>query len=216
MSETTDRDSAALTGYPFSRSPEEVRVQWMRLFGVPEDEILRSLKDDPPVSIGDEESQLDAIISIRESYGSGELFPEVHENASTTAPVDRLVRPLLATRLERLQSVEPETCSIDEVRRMAGEILWLRAQPEPRGPIDVTKPGTAIFIYTDKGPKGPCGQSVSMTCNHTSVHIFRDEDTMREWVSEHRKALSSGKQAEVRFVVVGEGQTLGTSFEVHD
>lgn len=69
--------SAAPTGYPFCRSPSEVRVQWMRIFGVPEDEIIQSLRDDPPVDIGDEERQLDTLVSIRESHGSGDVFTEV-------------------------------------------------------------------------------------------------------------------------------------------
>lgn len=138
-----------------------------------------------------------------------------HEIASTTAPVDRLVRPLRATRLEHLENVEPDTCSLDEVRRMAGEIIWLRAQLALRGPIDVTRPGTTLLIYTDEGPKGPCAQSVSVTCSKTAVHVFRDESAMRAWAKEHEDALTAGKRSQVRFLIVGDGQTIGTSFEVH-
>lgn len=58
--------SAATDGYPFSRSPAEVRVQWMRLYGLSADEITQSLASDPPVDVGEEEKQLDSIVSIRE------------------------------------------------------------------------------------------------------------------------------------------------------
>ena len=38
-----------------------------------------------------------------------------------------------------------------------------------------------VLVYLDDGPSGPCGQSMSITSPHTRVHIFEDEDALREW-----------------------------------
>lgn len=62
----TDGCFGATAGYPSSRSPSEVRIQWMRLYGLSRDEIIASLTDDPPTSIDDEERELDSVLAIRE------------------------------------------------------------------------------------------------------------------------------------------------------
>lgn len=62
----TDEGSSALHCYPFPRSPHEVRIQWMRLYGLSVEEITKSLSSDPPTDIVEEERKLDSVLSIRE------------------------------------------------------------------------------------------------------------------------------------------------------
>jgi hypothetical protein len=47
-------------------TPTEIRVQWMREYGLSEEEIQESLSDDPPVSIETEQKELDAVRSLNE------------------------------------------------------------------------------------------------------------------------------------------------------
>ena len=80
-------------------------------------------------------------------------------------------------------------------------------------PIDLTTPGTAVQIYRDDGPSGPCGQSMSTTCSHTALHVFRSEYEMRLFLEAHK--FRNGKRHSLHYLVVGEGGTLGTSLTVH-
>lgn len=42
------------------------------------------------------------------------------------------------------------------------------------------KPGMAWALYHDKGPGGPCGQSMRVTCPHSVLMTWPNEDAMRE------------------------------------
>jgi len=85
----------------------------------------------------------------------------------------------------------------------------------PEWSSDMTRPGTAILAYTDQGPNGPCAQSMSVTCPKLAIHVFPHEDAMRSWCEENQSSLTSGKRAEVRYLIVGEGGSLGMSLNVH-
>ena len=37
--------------------------------------------------------------------------------------------------------------------------------------------------YEDKGPSGPCGQSVECTRHHNDLYIFDDEESARLFIS---------------------------------
>lgn len=62
----SNEHSGGLDCYPFPRSPHEVRIQWMRLYGLSVKEIAESLSNDPPTDIVEEERELDSVLSIRE------------------------------------------------------------------------------------------------------------------------------------------------------
>ena len=36
--------------------------------------------------------------------------------------------------------------------------------------------------YTDRGPSGPCGQSVECTRHHNDLYIFNDEEAARAFI----------------------------------
>ncbi len=69
-------------------------------------------------------------------------------------------------------------------------------------------PGNVIAIFTDEGPDGPCGQSMSITCPHAVIHWFMDEEAFREWVKE--QGPMRGRQARLRYAVLGSYSTHGT------
>lgn len=39
--------------------------------------------------------------------------------------------------------------------------------------------GTAWALYVDRGPSGPCGQGMRITCSHAQFHTWPTEDDMR-------------------------------------
>ena len=82
--------------------------------------------------------------------------------------------------------------------------------------VDIQRPGTAIMVYTDEGPNGPCGQSMSVTCPHMAVHVFRSETAMREFVDANPNWSRNGKRAKLWWVIVGETSTSGASLTVHE
>jgi hypothetical protein len=70
-----------------------------------------------------------------------------------------------------------ETWYTDNLR-LAAEVAELRKE------LEAAK-GRAYVVYTDDGPIGPCGQSMATTCRWTRLHIFRDDEHMREWAAIH-------------------------------
>ena len=81
--------------------------------------------------------------------------------------------------------------------------------------IDIQKPGTAILVYTDEGPRRPCGQSVSVTCPKTAVHVFESEEAMRHYMDANADWGQSSKRPRFDYMVVEEGQMGGMSLHVH-
>lgn len=75
--------------------------------------------------------------------------------------------------------------------------------------------GNVLVFYMDDGPGGISGQTIEVTCPHTVIHWFPDEESFWERVRE--KALSrSGRNARSRYVVIGKGGDAKTSLVVHD
>ena len=66
------------------------------------------------------------------------------------------------------------------------------------------KPGMAWLIYTDRGPVGPCGQSMSTTCDHSVFAVFESEDQLREYV---QSWVRHGKAWNLQYGVIGEWST---------
>jgi hypothetical protein len=70
-------------------------------------------------------------------------------------------------------------------------------------PFDL-KTGNCIVIYTDKGPGGPCGQSMSVTCPHAMFAVFEDRDAMEKW-AQSCYSTRQGDRADIRWWEVGQG-----------
>ena len=75
------------------------------------------------------------------------------------------------------------------------------------------KPGMGWAIYTDSGPSGPCGQSMSVTCPHAIFALYPDEETMRASVESR---FRQGKMANLIYGVVGEWATGNGAIVVVD
>ena len=50
--------------------------------------------------------------------------------------------------------------------------------------------GKCYVAYEDKGPSGPCGQSVECTRYHNDLYIFDDEESARVFISKARPNAS--------------------------
>ena len=74
------------------------------------------------------------------------------------------------------------------------------------------KPGNVLAIYTDDGPTGLCGQSMSTTSPHTYIFLFNSEDEFRENVKDLGR---KGQRGKLRFVVVGNYGSEGI-FSIED
>jgi hypothetical protein len=57
------------------------------------------------------------------------------------------------------------------------------------------KPGNAWLLYNDNGPTGPCGQDGRTTSPLAELHIFDNEDAMREFATNEFKPRSKKGQA---------------------
>ena len=79
--------------------------------------------------------------------------------------------------------------------------------------MDISKPGTAIVVYSDDGPSGPCGQGMETTCPHTAIHVFENEELMRSFCESHE--WRNGKNWSVHAMVVGEFHSTGMSLTIH-
>lgn len=75
------------------------------------------------------------------------------------------------------------------------------------------KPGMCVVLYTDKGPGGPCGQSVDITCPHASVLIFPNYETMQQYTD--GRPFRLGTKADIRWFEVGSHGTGRLSINVH-
>ena len=71
------------------------------------------------------------------------------------------------------------------------------------------KPGMAWAMYVDSGPKGPCGQSMSITCPHFYFYTWPDEESMRK-----SKIGRNGSKKVIHWGVIGEWGTIQGSFHV--
>ena len=79
--------------------------------------------------------------------------------------------------------------------------------------LPTLRPGMVVAMFMDDGPSGICGQSMSITCPHQAIHIFKDEDQFRDWHEAHgpRRGLN-GKWA---YAVVGSHGTGNMSIVLH-
>jgi hypothetical protein len=66
--------------------------------------------------------------------------------------------------------------------------------------------GNVLVVYTDDGPSGPCGQCMSVTAPHTYLLIYKTED---EFKKDMKNIGRGGKNAKIRFVVIGEWSNQG-------
>lgn len=53
-------------------------------------------------------------------------------------------------------------------------------------------------VYTDKGPRGICGQACSITSPWRKLHIFYDHDEFRGWARSLEK-LSARKSPKIEY-----------------
>ncbi len=66
------------------------------------------------------------------------------------------------------------------------------------------KPGMGWAIYTDTGPNGPCGQSMSVTCPHAIFATWPDEESMKKDIN---SKFRNGKNTNIQYGVIGEWST---------
>ena len=74
------------------------------------------------------------------------------------------------------------------------------------------KKGQGWVLYFDNGPSGPCGQSFRTVCPHAELHVFNDEDSLREFLASKPFRNPKGMQM---LGVVGEWTSPGV-FSVVD
>lgn len=74
-----------------------------------------------------------------------------------------------------------------------------------RGTVLNIVPGSVLSIITDEGPVGVCGQSMSITSPHTTIHWYPSEDGYRARPPQPRP----GKNTRERVVVVGDWSSPG-------
>lgn len=75
--------------------------------------------------------------------------------------------------------------------------------------------GNVLSIITDDGPTGYVGQCMSVTCPHTVIHWFANEDQYRAWGE--KADIRNGKNVQERVVVVGQWSAPGViRFVKHD
>lgn len=80
-------------------------------------------------------------------------------------------------------------------------------------PLPTLKPGMCIVLYTDKGPKGPCGQGGKTTCDHAVLQFYPDRKAMQEALE--GKQFRHGQRADVRWFEVGNGGTGQLRIDMH-
>lgn len=68
--------------------------------------------------------------------------------------------------------------------------------------------GNVLVVYTDDGPRGICGQSMSVTAPHTYIFIYKDEKSFLD-DSTKGKIGRQGKNWAIRHVVIGEYSNQG-------
>ena len=52
--------------------------------------------------------------------------------------------------------------------------------------MQAEKEYTIAVVYSDDGPKGPCGQSCSTTMPWTKVWLFKNEEDARQFCKNHQ------------------------------
>ena len=60
-------------------------------------------------------------------------------------------------------------------------------------------------VYRDDGPKGMCGQSMSITREWTSVYLFKTEEEALEWLGDNPVRQERQDRKNPRCVICGEG-----------
>lgn len=68
--------------------------------------------------------------------------------------------------------------------------------------------GNVLAVYTDEGPTGMCGQSMSVTCPHTTILWFKTYDDFLAYFEKHE--MRHGKKSQLRYCVIGEYGVPGT------
>lgn len=69
-------------------------------------------------------------------------------------------------------------------------------------PLPTLTDGMVIAIAMDDGPKGICGQAMSVTCPWQHLHFFPDEQAFRDFV-ETKKLGRGGSREKIVYCVVG-------------
>lgn len=69
------------------------------------------------------------------------------------------------------------------------------------------RPAMVLVVVMDDGPRGPCGQSMNVTCPHTTIHIFPDEAYMRDFFS--AGGTREGIRERARYCFIGEHSAPG-------
>lgn len=72
-------------------------------------------------------------------------------------------------------------------------------------------PGMAWALYSDDGPSGPCGQSMSITCPWSILYVFKDEDELREAIK-NESIGRKGRAWKVKQGVIGDWSSPGRLF----
>ena len=62
--------------------------------------------------------------------------------------------------------------------------------------------GNVLAGFTDMGPTGACGQSMSTTCPHCVLHVFDNEDEFRGFLAENPN-YRNGVQSQMHYAIVG-------------
>lgn len=78
------------------------------------------------------------------------------------------------------------------------------------------KPGMVLAVYTDKGPKGICVQSCSVTCNHTYIYLFENYDKMTEFIEKNNTLGRPGHSPRLEWAVVGSHSTGNMQIRVEE
>ncbi len=67
-----------------------------------------------------------------------------------------------------------------------------------------------LVAYEDKGPSGPCGQSVECTRNHNDLYTFGDEESARAFIAK----TQTGRMGRILPKIIGFwSKDMGTVIE---
>lgn len=88
---------------------------------------------------------------------------------------------------------------------------WYSAEPFA---LPALSPGMCVVVWTDKGPGGPCGQSMSTTCPWGGLAIFPDLETARDEIQ--ARPPRRGDRFDLRYFVVGDFGDGQFSISVHE
>lgn len=77
--------------------------------------------------------------------------------------------------------------------------------------------GMAWILYTDQGPAGICGQSMSITRPHTVLRLWSSEDAMQKELNgrEMMSLFRRGVKQTINYGVVGQFSTSNAKIVFH-